>query len=431
MTEKSLGQGPKFRNGQSSVALFSKTLPLIFLAMLQCGTTWDGMTGAVAMSTETRRHPRDSRVDALRGVALLMIFIDHIPGNVLSLVTLRNFGFADAAELFVLLAGFASMAAYGGTFSREGIASGLRRIFLRCLHLYLFQALLLVTVLAVVGVWIHNFGNAPEDDAAVVGAGLNGLRHGLTLQALPASLNILPLYIVLLALFPMMYGLITISPLIALVASCAFWVWANLDPSLNLPNWLDGQSWYFDPFAWQFLFVIGAVGALALRRHDGNLPSPLWLRAAAWIYLGFALIVMAPWEAWGWSNVRPLPLDLPDKTVLAPLRLLNVMALAVLVFSSPWLRMLTERPAFRFLLICGRHSLEVFSLGTVLAMIFRLIFNSFGVTLTTQVLANGIGVGLMVGLAMALEQRRRPGGFRKTVARMPPPRKPVARTSAI
>src|ERR1700749_4083008 len=107
------------------------------------------MSDALAISVSEQQPRRDARVDVLRGVALLMIFIDHVPGNLLSLVTLRNFGFADAAELFVLLAGFASMAAYGRIFARDGIMPGLRRVLVRCLQLYLFQALLLVTLLVV------------------------------------------------------------------------------------------------------------------------------------------------------------------------------------------------------------------------------------------------------------------------------------------
>jgi hypothetical protein len=389
------------------------------------------MPDAPAVPVDARRLPRDARVDVLRGMALFMIFIDHVPGNLLSLVTMRNFGFADAAELFVLLAGFASMAAYGGSFSRDGIVPGLRRVLLRCLHLYLFQALLLVTVLVVAGIWMHNFGTASDGDATFVDAGLNGLRHGLTLQAQPASLNILPLYIVLLALFPLIYGLIMISPLVALIASCGLWICVNLDPALNLPNWLDGQNWFFDPFAWQFLFVLGALGALMLRRFNGNLTTPPWLRAAAWAYLGFALIVMAPWDAWGWSGIRPLPLGLPDKTTLAPLRLLNVLALALLVFSSERFRRFADRPALRFLLVCGRHSLEVFSLGTVLALLFRLIFQTFGVTLVTQLAANGIGLGLMIALAFALEHARHPAAAAKIAHLRLGARKSVARPSTV
>lgn len=386
------------------------------------------MLDATATLTSPRRLPRDSRVDVLRGVALVMIFIDHVPGNLLSLVTMRNFGFADAAELFVLLAGFASMVAYGGSFARDGVVTGLRRVLLRCLHLYLFQALLLLTVLIVAGAWLHHFEVEPENGAPFLHSGLRGLGHGLTLQALPASLNILPLYIVLLALFPIIYGLIKINPFVALCVSAALWLWVNLDPSVNLINWLDGRGWFFDPFAWQFLFVIGAVGALILRHYDGNLPSPAWLRATAWACLAFALVASAPWDSWGWSNLRLIPLDPPDKTVLAPLRLLNILAIAVLALSSTRFRLLADRPALRFLLVCGRHSLEVFSLGTVLAMIFRLVFRTFGVTLATQLLANGVGLGLMIALAMVLEHRRRPVASARTVENGPAGGKPIAYT---
>jgi hypothetical protein len=322
--------------------------------------------------------PRDSRVDVLRGIALIMIFIDHVPDNLLSLVTLRNFGFADSAEIFVLLAGFASMVAYGGSFAREGVLVGLSRVLLRCLRLYLFQVLLLLAVLVVVSAWFRRFGIEPANGAPFVHSGVDGWRHGLTLQALPPSLNILPLYIVLLALFPLIYGCIAISPAVALLASFALWLWVNLDPSINLTNRLDGRGWFFDPFAWQFLFVIGAVGALVVRRYDGNLPRPLWLHAGAWGILGFALTAAAPWDTWGWSSFHPIVLNAPDKTALAPLRLLNVLALAVVALGSARFRVFAERPALRFLAACGRNSLEVFALSTVLAMICRLAFRTFG-----------------------------------------------------
>ncbi len=344
----------------------------------------------------------------MRGIALVMIFIDHVPGNLLSLVTMRNFGFADAAELFVLLAGFASMVAYGGSFARDGVLTGLRRVLLRLLRLYIFQVILLLAVVIVVKAWLDHFGIEPESGAPFVHSGLNGLRHGLTLQALPASLNILPLYIILLALFPLIYGLIRISPILAFVASATLWGAVNLDPSINLTNWLDGNGWFFDPFAWQFLFVIGALGAPLLRRYNGNLPTPPWLAALAWGYLAFALIAVAPWDGWGWSSLHPIPIEQPDKTVLAPLRLLNVLALAALALGSTRFRTLADQPAMRWLLVCGRNSLEVFSLGTILAMFFRLVFRTFGVTPTTQLLANGIGLGLMIAVAFVLEQRRRP-----------------------
>ena len=353
-----------------------------------------------------RRARRDTRVDFLRGVALIMIFIDHVPGNLLASFTLRNFGFSDAAELFVLLAGFSSMMAYGGAFARDGAVVGLQRVLARVVRLYLFQAVLLLLVLVGVSAWIHNFHVLPESGAPYVHTGLNGLKHGLTLQAQPASLNILPLYIVLLALFPLIYALIRISPVLATLVSGGVWLWVNYDPAVNLTNWLDGGGWYFNPFAWQFLFTIGALGAVLIRRNDGNLPNAWWVRALALLCLGFAVLAAAPWATWGLLDWHPIVLDAPDKTVLAPLRLMNILALATLALGSEWFRRVAEHKALFFVVACGKHSLEVFSLGTVLAMITRLSFLTFGVNVVTQVLANGLGLGLMVVLALMLERRR-------------------------
>ena len=364
-----------------------------------------------------RKTRRDTRVDFLRGVALIMIFIDHVPGNLLASFTLRNFGFSDAAELFVLLAGFSSMMAYGGAFAREGTVVGLRRVMARVARLYLAQAILLLLVLVGVSAWIHNFHVMPESGAPYVHTGLKGLTRGLTLQARPASLNILPLYILLLAGFPVIYWLIRISPLLATLVSGGLWMWVNIDPDFNLTNWLDGQGWFFNPFAWQFLFTIGALGAVLIRRSGGDLPHPTWLRVLAFGYLGFAALVAAPWATWGWADWHPILLDAPDKTVLAPLRLLNVLAFATLALGSPWFRGVAEHPVLNVVVVCGKHSLEVFSLGTLLAMVARLSFLTFGVTATTQVLANGLGLGLMIALALVLERvRRRPAQTRENLA---------------
>jgi hypothetical protein len=96
---------------------------------------------------------RDHRIDALRDLALLMIFVDHIPGDVLGLATLHNLGFSDAAEVFVLLAGMSAMLAYRKGFERGGVLGGLRPIIRRWTRLYLFQIGLLLTTLVVVLLW--------------------------------------------------------------------------------------------------------------------------------------------------------------------------------------------------------------------------------------------------------------------------------------
>ncbi|MGA7609375.1 MAG: OpgC domain-containing protein, partial [Xanthobacteraceae bacterium] len=47
------------------------------------------------------RVERDLRLDLFRGIALWLIFLDHIPSNIVSWITIRNYGFSDATEIFV------------------------------------------------------------------------------------------------------------------------------------------------------------------------------------------------------------------------------------------------------------------------------------------------------------------------------------------
>ena len=218
------------------------------------------------------------------------------------MLTLHNFGFSDAAELFVLLAGYSSMIAYGGLFRRAGPWTALARIARRCLRIYLFQAGLLLATLLIVRIWMDLTGLMPRFGVApLLQMGLlPGLLRGLALNALPNYLDILPLYILLLALFPLVYAGMRLGVWGVLALSGALWLAANLDHQLNLPNAAAvDDGWYFNPFAWQFLFVIGAALALAVRAGNGLLPRRKWATAASAAYLGFALLQGGSWTAWG------------------------------------------------------------------------------------------------------------------------------------
>ena len=130
-----------------------------------------------------------------------MIFVDHVPGDWLNLITLHNFGFCDAAEVFVFLAGFSSMMAYG-TCSISGVTGRrLRRIVARCLRIYVVQGALLFLTLLVVWGWSAHFNIPPRAVAPMLAEGLVGIFRALTLRSLPGYIDILPLYIVLLAAF--------------------------------------------------------------------------------------------------------------------------------------------------------------------------------------------------------------------------------------
>ena len=346
---------------------------------------------------------RDPRIDLLRGFALVTIFIDHVPGNPLNALTMRNFGFADAAELFVILAGVSAMSAYGRAFERDGARSGLRRVLSRCLRIYLFQIGLLLVTLALARQWGEHLGPEAADLAPFFAQPWAAISHALALRALPPSLNILPLYVVLLGVFPLIYAGIRYAPRLALPLSAAVWLGANLDHNFNLTNWLDGQGWFFNPFAWQFLFALGVLGSVVLRANAGELPRRRPLVLASWAVLAGSLLLAAPWTAWGLPDLRLANFDPPDKTALAPARLLDILAIVYLALGSPWLRRLARHAWATPLVVCGKHSLEVFTLATLAALVFRLLFDEFGPLWQLQVLVNVAGVGAMVAFGLVLE----------------------------
>jgi hypothetical protein len=357
---------------------------------------------------------RDLRIDFFRGLALLFIFIDHVPGNDLARLTLRNFGFADAAEVFVLLAGFSAVLAYGRTFDGEGFRAGSVRVLDRVRDLYLWHLGLVVVCavgltlaasafgnpMYVKNIGVHVFGDDPARSTVLAAALVNQ----------PNMLNILPLYIVLLlAWLPVVLWLLPRRPWETLALSVAIWALANV-LDLNLPSQLHAKGWVFNPFAWQLLVTIGALAAYFSRR--GAIPVSRSLMWAAIVYVGFAFLVAAPWaQIAGLERARVFPADLlgsMDKSYLSPWRLLHVIALGYLAMillspQSGWLTRAWATGIGR----CGRHSLEVFCLGTVLSFIGWVVLAEAGNGLVLQTLVNMIGIGILWGTAWALAGRAR------------------------
>ncbi|WP_173582341.1 OpgC family protein [Acetobacter musti] len=359
-----------------------------------------------ASAPADRTRTRDHRVDALRGLALLMMFVDHMPQNLLNRLTLRNLGFADAAEIFVLLAGYASWLAYGRGFPKNGAKITVIRIAKRCGRLYLAQTLMLIVCVVTIRTW-RNYSPVPVDFLEPeLAHGFSDLWRVLLLDALPSNLNILPLYMVLLGAFPLLYVLIRANRFLALALSMALWALININPDINFPNWLDPDGWYFDPLAWQFLFVLGASAAIEAGRHNGDLPAFPWLKIACGLYLTFSLVEAFPWAQWGLPVIAPLAVPSPDKSTLAPLRLLDVMAIFYLVQSSPLARRFSETRLGQALALCGRHSLEVFTVGTILDLFGRLIFTTFGDAWPFQIVINVTGLAILYGVTVVYERKR-------------------------
>lgn len=374
-------------------------------------------------TAEAAGRPRDLRLDFFRGVALLCIFIDHIPDNALAKLTLTNFGFADAAEVFVALAGYACFLAYATPRPRMHLRGGFKKLGERIGLIYLAHvAVLVVGALALLAA-AHVFGNPfileHVNLVPLKENPLGALARAAVLFYQPGYLNILPLYLVLLLWLPMLLWLIRKSVGIAFLVSAAIWVAAGI-LRYNLPNWTDASGWVFDPFAWQFLFSLGAIAASLSGRDmvSRSLAHPLFWLASC--YLAFAFVVAAPWtRIWGLEEARILPDFRPQlsKQYLSAWRVAHIVALAYVVASAvpagaAWLR---SRWA-RWLVNCGQHSLPVFCAGILLSLAGFIVVAQFGTGWRVQLTVNFVGALLLGVLGCWLAQPRQSKGDPQTVA---------------
>src|ERR1700733_6203325 len=102
---------------------------------------------------------RDIRLDLFRGLALWFIFIDHIPTNIVSWLTVRNYGFSDATEIFVFISGYTAVIAYARMMARQGWVRAAARIWRRVWQLYVAHILLFVAFVALIA-WLSITRNA-------------------------------------------------------------------------------------------------------------------------------------------------------------------------------------------------------------------------------------------------------------------------------
>src|SRR3546814_11821904 len=79
---------------------------------------------------------RDLRLDFFRGVSLIFIFLNHIPDNVVSWISNRNYGFSDATEVFVFISGYSVFLAYSGAMQKQGFVVGMARLWKRVWQIY-------------------------------------------------------------------------------------------------------------------------------------------------------------------------------------------------------------------------------------------------------------------------------------------------------
>jgi hypothetical protein len=364
------------------------------------------------MAEALPKPTRDLRLDFFRGLSLFFIFIDHIPENALAYFTLRSVAFNDAAEVFIFISGYTAALVYGRSLAVNGALFATAQVYRRVWQLYVAHIFLFVIFTAEVSYAILVVQNPLYTEEMGVADFLQephlAIIRALVLAFQPMFLDILPLYIVLLATFPLVLIVMSRQRMLPLLISLAIYVltlrqgWAfHTRPSHDV--------WFFNPLAWQFLFVIGATAGYARVAGKWPFPSAAWIGQAAIVLAAAIAIINFSWTLhWIWDPFPPLfakqlwSYSL-DKTNLAPLRLISFLTLAIATVHvvRPESRFLQHRWA-RPVIICGQQSLYIFCLGIVLSVLGHFLLAESSGGFLMQIGVNLVGIGTMIAVALLL-----------------------------
>ncbi|TCM85197.1 OpgC family protein [Rhodovulum steppense] len=371
------------------------------------------------------KRPRDPRIDAFRGLALVMIFINHAPRNPYEQFTSRNFGFSDAAEAFFVMSGIAAALAYSARFERgalaqNGLWAAVRPVWGRAWTLYLTQIFLTAWAIAIFAWGATTFG-LPElltkinlrqvfqnTEAALIG--IPALMHQL------GYVNILPAYAVLLLATPLaIYIGLRSTVGLALIAA-VLWFCAGFY-RINLPNYPNPGGWFFNPLSWQALFFTGLLIGLRLREGKRLVPKSAILFALAAGYLVFVICWMKIGPLGQWMNNQlwqlgkagaPFHLISHNKTYLALPRLLHILALVYVLSCIPAVTRLTGSVALAPLRLLGRQGLLTFAAGTLIALFLQVIFQGYPDEVWLRWVLPPLGVLALLAIAALREAASRP-----------------------
>jgi hypothetical protein len=349
---------------------------------------------------------RDHRLDVFRGLALITIFINHVPKNAFERYTSRNFGFSDAAEAFVLMSGIAVGLAYANGFRAGDLGKALLRVWRRAGKLYVTHIVISAMALAIVAAGVLFL------DAYVVARRVDFMQVmqqplqtmiGMPLLAYQIGyFNILPLYFVLLVVSPL-YIMIGLRSRLALVLlAVAIWALAGIF-RLNIPRYPGLGGWFFNPLSWQLVYAIGIAAGLSVTERRKLVPFNPWLFGIAAALLLFA----AYWvqmRMGGLPGGKHLPFFIGgfDKTFLSLPRLLHVLALAYVLTNLGAVTWLLAKPVFRPIGLMGQQGLVVFATGSVLSIALQ-VFRAWSETSAVDdgVLLLG-GIFIQYGIARFL-----------------------------
>ena len=345
----------------------------------------EATAGPVRKGLVAPSRPRDPRIDAFRGLALMMILIDHMPGNPWENITVRNIGFSDAAEAFFVMSGIAAGIAYSVGIERwlrgeVRLWDAMAPMWRRAWTLYIVQIVLTVAAIGLFA-WaadvfyraafreMHNLSAIYDDTGpALIGLPLLGYQIGYV--------NILPSYIVLLLVTPAVLIAGLRAPGWTFAVALGLWFVAGV-MKLNLPLYPNPGGWFLNPLTWQLIFVLGLLIGIRHRRDQRLVPVswPLFGLALGFLILAFAWrhipdlgAAMNHKMAQLGTLGAPRNITTHNKTLLALPRLLHILALVYVLSCLPIVTRLCAHPLAGPLRLMGGHGLLVFGLGTLLAL---------------------------------------------------------------
>lgn len=353
-------------------------------------------------------------IDFWRGFALVTIFVNHIPGIYFDRFTHRNISISDSAELFVFLAGWALRLLVEKHEAQSDVPL-MARLGARAVTIYAAQLLIIsiaVAMLAAAATYYDNPLILEWHNAAAVF--YDPLRAHIGLVMLTHQLgyfDILPLYVVLMAMSPLIVAIHRHARAWLLPLSLSLYLSA-LVLRLSLPTWPTDGHWFFNPLAWQLIFVLGfelaagtGIGSLA-RRHLSALRI-----VAVPIVIAGAVMVQWPWFPDPTRMPEPKLLFIAQKTYLTPIRLVHFLAaIAIMSVAYPFI----ARPLpwlASFLAMLGRNSLNVFCVGSLSSLACQIIRYTHrgGIALDCALLFAGIA---LLGVTAWLSELTRRGARR-------------------
>ncbi len=397
---------------------------------------------------QTAKRPRDPRLDFFRGIAMFIILLAHTPGNPWTRWIPARFGFSDATEIFVFCSGMASALAFGVIFEKRGWIMGTLRTAHRVWQVY-WAHIGMFVVIAMSMVMLNQFEGLERDYIGQLNLypffrnpteNLLGLA---TLTYVPNYFDILPMYLVILAMMPLVMALSRIHPFAALAGIGLLWLaasvgryydngWEFLQPLaetfsfLHLPAQLwfeppnNTRQWFFNPFAWQLIFFTG----FAFMR--GWIPAP---PVKTWLIVLAAVIVVTivsvshigirgyDWQKaafWGdfWTDYRASAREWRSenqefitKTDFGILRYIHFLALAYLAWVAVGplgsrLQIGTWWPkVVAVIRKVGQQSLAVFLTSMVIARFMGVAFDVWGKSMLVVLAVNLTGFAILIATA--------------------------------